>query len=129
MPTTRFASRPKTLMSWPDCNLAGDVWTWRIFIRRRADGSFSLGARQDGDIEGGGFRIRGSYRLRGGERILMAIEDLLMNEMLQGVEPDWGDVLANAKVFDPRLGTALEEALEVRAGEIAAEAIEDAMYY
>jgi hypothetical protein len=129
MPTTRFASRPKTLMSWHDCNLAGDAWTWRIFIRRRADGSVSVGARQRGNIEGGGFRIRGSYRLRDGERILMAIEDLFMNDMLQGMEPGWGEILTNAKVFDPRLGTALEEALEARAEEIAAEAIEDAMYY
>jgi hypothetical protein len=116
-------------MSWHDCNLAGDAWTWRIFIRRRADGSFSVGARQRGNIEGGGFRIRGSYRLRDGERILMAIEDLFMNDMLQGTEPGWGEILTNAKVFDPRLGTALEEALEARAEEIAAEAIEDAMYY
>ena len=129
MPTTRFASRPKTLMSWHDCNMAGDAWTWRIFIRRRADGSFSVGARQDGNIEGGGFRIRGSYRLRDGERILTAIESLFLTEVLEGMEPDWGEILANAKAFDPRLGTALQEALEARAEEIATEAIEDAMSY
>jgi hypothetical protein len=113
-----------TLMTWSDCNLAGDEWVWRVFVTRRGDGSYSVGARQVSESGEGGHRVRGSYRLRRGERILRALEDLFMHEVLQGEEPDWAAILRNARRFDPVLGRVLRRALNDRAGAMADEAIE-----
>ena len=115
-----------TLMSWDDSNMAGDRWTWNVFIRRRSDGTFSVGARQRGNIEGGGHRIGGNYRLRSGEQVLSAIENLFMHEVLQNEEPNWTTIIRSARKFDASLARVLKHALKLRTIEFAVEVIEDA---
>lgn len=111
-----------TLMTWHDSNMAGDDWTWRVFVTRRANGSYSVGARQDGGMAGS-FRLRGRYGLRSGKGLLDAIEALFMHDVLQAESPDWGAIVRNARRFDPALGQLLQQALKARAERLAREAI------
>ena len=34
------------VQEWDDANMAGFEWSWQIWVSRRKDGTFSVGAKQ-----------------------------------------------------------------------------------
>lgn len=56
--------------------MAGDVWSWKLWVSRRKDGSFTVGARQT-TVGEPGFSPPSLTRLRDGYSVLQALRSIM----------------------------------------------------
>ena len=72
------AARPTrvSVHEWDDANMAGSEWSWQIWVSRRKDGTFSVGAKQI-TLDPPAQRIPARSRLRTGTEVLDAIQEVV----------------------------------------------------
>ena len=65
-----------TVQEWSDDNMGGYSWSWEIWVSRRKDGTFSVGARQF-VYEPPAQKVETRCRLKTGAQVLIAIERVI----------------------------------------------------
>lgn len=112
---TKAVLRRLVLMSWTDSNTYED-WTWEVFLTERADGSLSTGARQVGEGVPSS-RLQGTYRIRTGAALKVAIENLFASDVFQDVDWDWSGLLPIIAKFKPKLAEGITRQVQLESDE------------
>jgi hypothetical protein len=73
MGVPRVAVSRIVVQEWTDTNMAGYKWSWQVWVSRRKDGTFSVGAKQF-VVEPPAIRVTARCHLKSGAEIFAAIE-------------------------------------------------------
>jgi hypothetical protein len=112
---TKAVLRKLVLMSWADSNTY-EEWTWEVFLTERLDGSLSTGARQFGEGVPSS-RLQGTYRIRTGATLKVAIENLFASDVFQDVDWDWSGLLPAIAKFKPKLAKEIVQQIQLESDE------------
>jgi hypothetical protein len=92
------------IREWNDANMAGFEWSWQIWVSRRKDGTFSVGAKQI-TLDPPAQRIPARSRLRTGTEVLDAIQEIVEETSYSfDLDPELTEkIAANIECLSPEL--------------------------
>ena len=104
-----MGSKPNEVIIYrvSDSNMAGFSWSWKFWISKRKDQTYSVCCKQIVN-EPPAMKVPGVYRLKTGQEIKKAFEDLLEEAGLSLPE-DQSEILSRIEVLNPKLAKEFQE--------------------